>query len=115
MKGVSADHSRYSRSATYYLRRGICWHFAGLRPAIVAVLAALLIVTGAACGSGSPGASGSSSPSAGPPLTQAQLIAGSKHEKGLLIYSNALLTQMNQVVKAFQAKYPWIQRHCHRR
>jgi iron(III) transport system substrate-binding protein len=78
------------------------------RPAIVAVLAASLIVTGAACGSGSPGASGSRSPSAGPPLTQAELIAGSKHEKGLLIYSNALLTQMNQVVKAFQAKYPWI-------
>ena len=48
------------------------------RPAIVAVLAALLIVTGAACGSGSPGASGSRSPSAGPPLTQAQLIAGAR-------------------------------------
>jgi iron(III) transport system substrate-binding protein len=68
--------------------------------------AAALIVTAAACSSA--GTSGSSSPAAAAPLTQAQLIAGSKHEKGLVIYSNALLTQMDQVTKAFQAKYPWI-------
>jgi iron(III) transport system substrate-binding protein len=75
--------------------------------------AALLPVTAAACSSsgspnaGSPGSGAPSSASAAP-LTQAQLIAGSKHEKGLLIYSNALLTQMQHVTSAFQAQYPWI-------
>src|SRR5487761_358810 len=71
--------------------------------------AASLIVTAAACSSsGTPGASGSGSPAAAAPLTQAQLVAGSRHEKGLVIYSNALLTQMNHVVQTFNAKYPWI-------
>jgi iron(III) transport system substrate-binding protein len=81
------------------------------RLAASAAASASLIVTAAACGgsgssnSGSPG-SGSLASSA--PLSQAQLIAGSKREKGLLIYSNALLTQMDHVVKVFEAKYPWI-------
>jgi iron(III) transport system substrate-binding protein len=80
-----------------------------LRLAAPVAAAASLIISAAACSSsGTPGASGSSAPSAGPPLTQAQLIAGSKKEKGLVIYSNALLTQMDQVVKAFEANYPWI-------
>src|SRR5487761_1384248 len=71
--------------------------------------AASLIVTAAACSSsGTPGASGSGSPAAAAPLTQAPLVAGSRHEKGLVIYSNALLTQMNHVVQTFNAKYPWI-------
>ncbi len=79
------------------------------RPAASIAVAASLIVTAAACSSsGRPGASGSGSLSAGPPLTQAQLVAGSKKEKGLIMYSNALQTQMNLVVKAFNAKYPWI-------
>jgi iron(III) transport system substrate-binding protein len=79
------------------------------RPAVFAAAAASLIITAAACSSpGAQGSPGSSSPAASAPLTQAQLIAGSKHEKGLLIYSNALLTQMSQVTKAFQVKYPWI-------
>ena len=79
------------------------------RPTARVAAAAALVVTAAACSSsGTPGSSGSSAPAASAPLTQAQLIAGSKHEKGLVIYSNALLTQMNQVTNAFQAKYPWI-------
>jgi iron(III) transport system substrate-binding protein len=91
----------------------------GLRPSRLAAavaVAASLIVTAAACGgsgsssSGSPGSgsSNSGSPAAAAPLSQAQLIAGSKHEKGLVIYSNALLTQMQHVTKAFEATYPWI-------
>jgi iron(III) transport system substrate-binding protein len=78
------------------------------RPAASGAAAALIVAAAACSSSGSPGASGSDSPAAGPTLTQAQLVAGSKHEKGLVIYSNALLTQMDQVIKAFQAKYPWI-------
>jgi iron(III) transport system substrate-binding protein len=73
--------------------------------------AAVLMVTAAACGtSGSPGsgASAASAASPGAPVSQAALISGSKHEKGLVIYSNALLTQMQHVTKAFEAKYPWI-------
>jgi iron(III) transport system substrate-binding protein len=91
----------------------------GLRPSRLAAAVAVtasLIVTAAACGgsgsssSGSPGSgsSNSGSPAAAAPLSQAQLIAGSKHEKGLIMYSNALISQMNLVNKAFQAKYPWI-------
>jgi iron(III) transport system substrate-binding protein len=72
-------------------------------------IAASLIVTAAACSSsGAPGSSGSSSAASAAPLTQAQLIAGSKHEKGLIMYSNALPSQMAAVVKAFNVKYPWI-------
>jgi len=43
-----------------------------------------------------------------PPVSQAALVAGSKTEKGLIIYSNALQTQSEQVVKAFEKAYPWI-------
>ena len=72
-------------------------------------VAASLLAAAAACGS-----SGSSSPPAAggatsaAPLSTAALVSGSKQEKGLVIYSNALLTQMQEVTKAFQAKYPWI-------
>jgi iron(III) transport system substrate-binding protein len=38
----------------------------------------------------------------------AALVSGSKQEKGLVIYSNALSSQMLEVTKAFQAKYPWV-------
>jgi iron(III) transport system substrate-binding protein len=73
-------------------------------------VAASLIVAAAACSSaGTSGASGSSSPAAAAPLTQAQLVAGSKKEKGLLIYANVLTSQMQPVIKAFNAQYPWIQ------
>jgi iron(III) transport system substrate-binding protein len=61
----------------------------------------------AGCG-GSSSSSGSSTASAAAPLSQSALIAGSKHEKGLLIYGNALLTQSQAVAKAFEARYPWI-------
>jgi iron(III) transport system substrate-binding protein len=73
--------------------------------------AAVLMITAAACGtSGSPGsgAPAASAASSGAPVSQAALMSGSKHEKGLVIYSNALLTQMQQVIKAFEARYPWI-------
>ncbi len=72
-------------------------------------VAASLLAAAAACGS-----SGSSSPPAAAgatsaaPLSTAALVSGSKQEKGLLIYSNALSSQMQEVTKAFQAKYPWI-------
>jgi iron(III) transport system substrate-binding protein len=79
------------------------------RRAAAAAAAASLIITTAACSasasSGSAGA-GSSAPAA--PLSQSALVAGSKHEHGLLIYSNALLSQMQHVTAAFEAKYPWI-------
>src|SRR5260370_15698588 len=74
-----------------------------------AAAAASLIVTAAACGnSGAASSPGSGSGAAATPLTQAQLVAGSKHEQGLLIFSNALSSQMQVVTKAFEAKYPWI-------
>jgi iron(III) transport system substrate-binding protein len=82
------------------------------RWAASAAVATSLTVTAAACssssstGSGSPAAASSSATAA--PLSQAALIAGSRQEKGLVIYSNALLTQMQHVTRAFQAKYPWI-------
>src|SRR5258708_29323410 len=79
--------------------------------AVPAAAAAVLAVAAAACGtSGSPGpgSSGTSTASSAAPLSQAALISGSKHEKGLVIYSNALLSQMQHVTKAFEAKYPWI-------
>ena len=72
-------------------------------------VAASLLAAAAACSS-----SGSSSPPAAAgatsaaPLSTAALVSGSKQEKGLVIYSNALSSQMQEVTKAFQAKYPWI-------
>src|SRR5579863_3538139 len=72
-------------------------------------VAASLLAAAAACSS-----SGSSSPPAAAgatsaaPVSTAALVAGSKQEKGLVIYSNALSSQMQEVTKAFQAKYPWI-------
>lgn len=79
------------------------------RAAAAAAAAASLVVTAAACGgsvtSSSPNAG---SPAATAPLSQAALIAGSKHEKGLVLYSNALQSQMQHVSKAFEAMYPWI-------
>ena len=77
--------------------------------AATTAVAASLLAAAAACSS-----SGSSSPPAAAgatsaaPVSMAVLIAGSKQEKGLVIYSNALSSQMQEVTKAFQAKYPWI-------
>jgi iron(III) transport system substrate-binding protein len=84
------------------------------RLAAPAAVAASLVVTAAACGgsattnSSNSGASASGTSASGAPLSQAALIAGSKHETGLVIYSNALLTQTQHVIKAFEATYPWI-------
>src|SRR5258707_5954847 len=72
-------------------------------------VAASLLAAAAACsssGSSSPPAAGGATSTA--PLSTAALVTGSKQEKGLLIYSNALSSQMQEVTKAFQAKYPWI-------
>jgi len=70
--------------------------------------AVALAVTLTSCSSGGGSAAPSSAASSAAPLSQAQLVAGSRHEKGLLIFSNALPSQMQVVIKAFEAKYPWI-------
>jgi len=64
----------------------------------------------AACGSSSSpsSAAASTGPASAAPVSQASLIAGSKKENGLLIFSNALSSQMQAVNKAFEQKYPWI-------
>ena len=75
--------------------------------AVAASAAALLI---AACGSSSPppNSASPSGPGSSAPVSQASLVAGSKKEKGLLIFSNALSSQMTAVDQAFQKQYPWI-------
>src|SRR5260221_4159096 len=76
--------------------------------AVKTAVAASLLAVAAACGvsGSSPGPTAGATSAA--PLSTAALISGSKQEKGLVIYSNALLPQMQAVTKAFQAKYPWI-------
>ena len=65
------------------------------RQAAAAAAAASLIIAAAACSaSASPSSAGPGSSAPAAPLSQAALIAGSKHEHGLLIFSNALLSQM---------------------
>jgi iron(III) transport system substrate-binding protein len=85
------------------------------RLAASVVITASLIAAAAACGgSGSAGSTSASSTSASATSTgvgsssTAALIAGSKKENGLLIFSNALVSQMQHVTGAFTAKYPWI-------
>jgi ABC-type glycerol-3-phosphate transport system substrate-binding protein len=73
--------------------------------ALVAVSAGAL----AACGSsGSSSSSSSGGSSSAAPVSRAALLAGSKHEQGLMIFSNALTSQMQHVVSAFEKQYPWI-------
>ena len=74
---------------------------------LAAAVALTAAVTSCSASGGTPSAPASSADSAAP-LSQAALVAGSRHETGLVIYSNALLSQMQQVTKAFQATYPWI-------
>lgn len=81
------------------------WKLCGARRACVLVVSVLSASALAACGSSS---SSSGTASASAPVSPAALVAGSKKEKGLVIYANALLTQSQDVVKAFEAKYPWI-------
>jgi iron(III) transport system substrate-binding protein len=72
-------------------------------------VAASLLAAAAACsssGSSSPPTAGGATSTA--PLSTAALVSGSKQEKGLVIYGNALSSQMQEVTKAFRAKYPWI-------
>jgi iron(III) transport system substrate-binding protein len=70
--------------------------------------AAMLVL--AACSASSSPSAGASSTGAGSsaPVSQAALVAGSKKESGLLIFSNALSSQMTAVDKAFEKQYPWI-------
>ena len=80
--------------------------------------ATVLLVTAAACGtsgSSSPGASATSAAPGSAPLSQAALISGSKHEKGLVIYSNALLSQMQHVDQGVRDEVPVDPRHRDRR
>lgn len=86
-----------------------------LRSVVVMALAVIIAGAAAACSSkASPVSPGAGSASAAP-TSMAALIAGSKHEQGLLIFSNANLplgegggAGIAQVDKAFEAKYPWI-------
>lgn len=81
------------------------------RLAVTAVIAASVIGTAAACSSSSSGSSGAGTPSTATSAAADSvpaLIAGSKHENGLVIFSNALSSQMQAVAGAFQKKYPWI-------
>jgi len=73
---------------------------------LASAVALAATLTSCASGGGSPAPSSAASSAA--PLSQAQLAAGSRHEKGLLIFSNALPSQMHVVITAFEAKYPWI-------
>src|SRR6202035_1606213 len=79
------------------------------RLAAKTAVAASLLAAAAACsssGSSSPPAAGGATSTA--PLSTAALVSGSKQEKGLVIYSNALSSQMQEGNNEFQAKYPWI-------
>ncbi len=80
--------------------------FRHARLTVPAVLGAVALAACGSSSSSSSGASASAKPTA--PVSQSSLVAGSKKEKGLVIYANALLTQTQAVVKAFEAKYPWI-------
>ena len=73
--------------------------------AVLALCAASSTLALAACGGSE---SSGTTTAAGPPLTQAQLVKGSKEENGLLIYSNALLESIQHVTQEFEKKYPWI-------
>ena len=84
-------------------------------PRLAAVAAtATVIATAAACSSGSSSSAPQSTSTAGAssaaaaPQSMAALVAGSKKEKGLVVFSNALLTQMQAVASAFQKQYPWV-------
>lgn len=73
------------------------------------VLATLAVAVVGPCAGWAAGAGAASPARATGASSAASLIAGSKQEKkGLLIYSNALLSQMQDVAKVFKAKYPWI-------
>lgn len=79
------------------------------RAGAAAAAGAVMLVLAACSASSSPPA-GASSAEAGSsaPVSQAALVAGSKKESGLLIFSNALSSQMAAVDKAFEKQYPWI-------
>jgi iron(III) transport system substrate-binding protein len=79
-----------------------------LTPLKISVLASAVALTATLTSCSSGGGSPAPASAATAPLSQAQLVAGSKHEKGLLIFANALSSQMQIVIKAFEAKYPWI-------
>jgi len=69
------------------------------------VIAAALAAYATFGSAGAPATATAVSPA---PVSQTALVAGSKTEKGLMIYANALQSQSNQVAKAFEKAYPWI-------
>lgn len=73
-----------------------------VRRSVWAALAvASLVLT--ACGSGQPAASSTSTPT-----TTAGIVAASKSENGLVIYSNAASELLNRFTDTFHKAYPWI-------
>jgi iron(III) transport system substrate-binding protein len=85
------------------------------RLAATVAVTASVIAAAAACSSASSSSArpstspaGASSAAAAAPQGMAALVAGSKKESGLVIFSNALTTQMRAVTGAFQKQYPWI-------
>jgi iron(III) transport system substrate-binding protein len=80
------------------------------RAGAAAAAAGAVILVAAACSTSPATSAGGSSaaPGSSAPVSQAALASGSKKESGLLIYSNALSTQMTAVDKAFEKQYPWI-------
>ena len=80
------------------------------RGSATATAAGVIALALTACGgSSSPTDSAAATSTTGSkPVSQAALIAGSKKEHGLLIFSNALSTQMQAVDKAFEKQYPGI-------
>src|ERR1700722_8234088 len=102
--GLARDHRCYSKYHVANRRQQV--RASAKINVLAAAVALTAAVTSCSASGGTPSAPASSADSAAP-LSQAALVAGSRHETGLVIYSNALLSQMQQVTKAFQATYPW--------
>ncbi len=81
-----------------------------LHAAVMTVAIGMCALVVSACGgsSSSSSATHTSASASSKPVSQSALIAGSKKEHGLLIFSNALSTQMQAVDRAFTKQYPWI-------
>jgi iron(III) transport system substrate-binding protein len=74
------------------------------RAAGAALAIAALALT--ACGTGNKPPTQSSS--SAKPMTNDELIAASKSEKGLVVYANAVSQLLNQFTDTFHKTYPWI-------
>ncbi|MGH3246435.1 MAG: ABC transporter substrate-binding protein [Trebonia sp.] len=76
--------------------------------AAAAAGAAMLVLAACSASSSPPAGARSTGAGSSAPVSLAALVAGSKKESGLLIFSNALSSQMAAVDKAFEKQYPWI-------